>query len=70
LRDELYNTGLGCTWQKGKHWNMRVMCQETLNRSNDIDRQTKTKKMREKKSSAYWEMKKEWGREQYTCLDL
>lgn len=49
---------------------MRVMCQETLNRSNDIDRQTKTKKMREKKSSAYWEMKKEWGREQYTCLDL
>jgi len=46
---------------------MRVMCQETVNRSNDRDRQTKTEKMREEKSSAYWEMMREWGREQYTC---
>jgi hypothetical protein len=66
FRDELYSAGLGCNWHKGKDWNIRVMCQETVNRSNDTDRHTKTEKMREK-SNAHREMKKEWGREQYTC---
>lgn len=58
--------GWGCNWQKGKDWNMRVLCHETVKRSNDIQKETKTEKMKEKKSSAYWEMKKEQGREQYT----
>jgi len=43
---------------------MRVLCQDTVNRSNDIYRERlKTEKIREKKASAYWEMKKEWGTE-------
>jgi hypothetical protein len=46
---------------------MRVMCRETVNRSNGRERQTKTEKMREEKPSAYWELKKEWEREKYIC---
>lgn len=59
--------GWNVTGRREKDWNMRVMCQEKVNRSNDIVRQTKTEKMREKKSGTYWEMKKEWQTEQYTC---
>jgi hypothetical protein len=47
LRDELHKIGLGYIWQNGKDWDIRVTCQNIVNRCNDIDRQTKIERMRE-----------------------
>jgi hypothetical protein len=47
---------------------VRIICQKNVNRGKGVDRCTKIERMEDKKLlSAWWEMKKEWGRELCVC---
>jgi len=45
----LYKIGLGGIWQNGEHRDMRIIVQKILNSCNNIQRQAKIERMREKK---------------------
>lgn len=48
LRGKLYKMGQVYIWHKGKDWDIRLICQKTVNRYNDIESQDKIQRMREK----------------------